>query len=357
MSIQIPKFPAVTPSFHLLLKHRIEAYFESKGIDQHGNFKLFFKAALLIVAFIGIYIHLVFFTPEWYFAIPETVLFGIVIAFIGFNIMHDGSHGSFSNYRWLNRMAAYTINFLGASSFMWNVKHNIIHHSFTNIDGLDDDINAGIFLRLSEHQKRYKFHRFQHIYFWFLYSLLYIFWVFYTDYKKYFTHKIALVPLKKLDIWDHIIFWGFKVLFLVTFIALPIYQVGFMWWLVGFLTTTLLAGFVLSIVFQLAHTVEGTSFPDLSKMNGKVEDEWAIHQLKTTANFATDSKLLSWCVGGLNFQVEHHLFPKVSHVHYPEISKIIKSTCEEFKVPYIVYPKMRHAVVSHLNYLKHLGRA
>ncbi len=357
MSTPISKFPAITPSFHSVLKHRTEVYFKEKGISSHGNLQLFFKAILLVTAFIGLYIHLVFFTPIWFIALIEAIILGFVISFIGFNVMHDGSHGSFSNYKWLNRIAAYSVNVLGASSFMWNVKHNIIHHTYTNITGLDDDINAGILLRFSKFQKFYKIHRFQHLYVWFLYSLLYMFWVFFTDYKKYFLHKVGSIPLKKLDILDHIMFWGFKALNLFLFIALPLYTLGFVWWLIGFLTINLLAGIVLSVVFQLAHTVELTSFPNPEGKNGKMEDEWAIHQIKTTADFSPNSKIISWCVGGLNFQVEHHLFPKISHVHYPAISKIIHSTCEEFGVPYFVYPKMRHAIVSHFNHLRNMGRA
>jgi linoleoyl-CoA desaturase len=357
--MQMPKFPSVNPSFHVVLKNRIEEYFKKKEVSSHGNFNLFFKAALLIASFIGLYIHLVFFTPAWYFGIAECIVLGLVIAFIGFNIMHDGSHGSFSKSKFMNRMAAYTINVLGGSSFMWNVKHNMVHHSFTNIAGVDDDINAGILLRFSEHQKRYKIHRFQHIYFWFLYTLLYIFWVFYTDYKKYFSRRIAITPLKKLDAWDHVVFWGFKAINVFLFVALPIYLLGFVTWLVGFLAIMLIAGFVLSIVFQLAHTVQHTSFPDpkgINGIDGMMEDEWAIHQLKTTADFATNSKIISWCVGGLNFQVEHHLFPKISHVHYPALSKIIRATCEEYGMPYIAFPKMHNAVASHVSYLRQMGR-
>ena len=133
-------------------------------------------------------------------------------------------------------------------------------------------------------------------------------------------------------------------------------MVGFMPWLIGFLVSGLFAGFVLSIVFQLAHTVEHTHFPAMNAETGKMEDEWAVHQLKTTANFATRNKVISWLVGGLNFQIEHHLFPKISHVHYPAISKIIKNACNDFGVPYIEYPKFRMAVASHVMYLKHLSK-
>ena len=165
------------------------------------------------------------------------------------------------------------------------------------------------------------------------------------------------MPLKKMDAWDHTDFWGFKLGFIFVFVGMPIYIVGFIPWMIGFLTFTIIAGFVISIIFQLAHTVEHTAFPVADKMTGKLEDEWAIHQLKTTANFAPKSKLISWFVGGLNFQIEHHLFPKISHVHYPALRKIIKQACSEFNVPYVEYRRMRHAVLSHVNFLKQMGRA
>ena len=270
--------------------------------------------------------------------------------------MHDGLHGSFSQKKWVNEMAGLTLNFLGANNFMWRNKHNIIHHTYTNIEGIDDDIEAKPLLRLCETQKHYKIHRFQHWYFWAAYSLLYIWWVLFTDYKKYFLGRIGPTPIKKMSFADHVSFWGFKLLHAFIFFAIPIYTLGFSAWLIGFLIYGMFTGFVLSIVFQLAHTVEETNFPQASVETGKMEDEWAVHQLKTTANFATNNRVISWLVGGLNFQVEHHLFPRISHVHYPEISKIIKNACQEFGVPYIDYPKMRMAVASHITHLKSLSR-
>ena len=163
------------------------------------------------------------------------------------------------------------------------------------------------------------------------------------------------MPIKKMTLADHLIFWSFKLFYLFVFVAVPIYVTGFMAWLIGFLTFTLVAGFVLSIVFQLAHTVEHTHFP-MPGEGGKLEDEWAIHQLKTTANFAPKNKFISWLVGGLNFQIEHHLFPKVSHVHYANLRRIIKQACAEYGIPYIEYPRMSQAVVSHVSFLKQMGR-
>jgi len=319
--MSVPKFSNAPYSFHTELKKRINNYFEEAGKATTGNFQLYFKAILLSTAFIAIYTHLVFFTPAIILAVLECVLLGVVIAAIGFNVMHDGAHGSFSTSPFLNRIAAFSVNVLGGSSFMWNMKHNVIHHAFTNIDGIDDDIDIKPWMRMTSTQKKLPLHKFQHIYFWFLYSLLYIFWIFVLDYQKYFKQKVGSVPLKKMSAADHLVFWGFKVFNLFLYVIIPWYVLGFVSWLVGFLIFTCVAGFVLSIVFQLAHTVEHTAFPVVNEETNRFEDEWAVHQLKTTANFATNNKLVSWFVGGLNFQIEHHLFPKISHVHYPQSAR------------------------------------
>jgi linoleoyl-CoA desaturase len=81
-----------------------------------------------------------------------------------------------------------------------------------------------------------------------------------------------------------------------------------------------------------------------------------IHQIQTTANFATRSRLVTWFCGGLNFQIEHHLFPKMSHIHYPEVSKIVKATCQEYGIKYIEFPRVTAAMRSHWKLLYDLGR-
>ena len=351
-----PKFPKITLSFHSELKKRIGDYFTQSGKQVTGNFKLYFKAILLVVSFIGVYTHLVFFTPPILLAIAECVLMGFLTAAIGFNVMHDGAHGSFSPIKWVNNVASNAASFLGASQYMWKTKHNVIHHTYTNIHGVDDDIEARPFLRLCDEQSHYLIHRYQHLYFWAAYSLLYIYWVFVSDYMKYFSLKIGTTRLRKMTFSEHFFFWFYKLSHAFFFVVLPIYLLGFLPWMIGFLSMSLVAGFVLSLVFQLAHTVEHTHFPHPDEATGKMSDEWAIHQIKTTANFATKNKFVSWFVGGLNFQVEHHLFPKISHIHYPEISKIIKKACQEYGIQYIEYKKVRSAVASHLAFLKAMGK-
>ncbi|MBX2940065.1 MAG: acyl-CoA desaturase [Ferruginibacter sp.] len=352
-----PKFANVKGSqFHQELKRRVQQYFQDKKKPMSGNATLYTKAIILFLIYFALYVHLVFFTPPTWLAILECILMGGATAAIGFNVMHDGSHGSFSKSKMANKLAAFSANILGASGIMWNNKHNIIHHTYTNIDGVDDDIEIKPLLRMCSTQKKRWIHQFQHIYVWFLYTLLLLVWLFVSDYTKYFRQKIGDLPLKKMSAWDHFAFWFAKVMYLFMMIIIPIYLLGFVSWLVGFLVMTMFSGFVLSIVFQLAHTVEVTEFPTPAEETNKLEAEWAIHQVQTTANFATRNKLYTWLLGGLNFQIEHHLFPKISHVHYPAISKIIKQTCQEFGIPYHEYPKMRQAIASHTNYLRKMGK-
>lgn len=184
---------------------------------------------------------------------------------------------------------------------------------------------------------------------------MYVFWVFYSDYVKYFSKKIGVTPLKKMSRKEHFMFWLVKVYHALVFVIGPIFIFGVIPWLIGFLVASFVAGFILSIVFQLAHTVEDTSFPTANIETNRLPDEFAAHQIKTTANFATENKVVSWLLGGLNFQVEHHLFPKISHIHYPQISKIVRSVCEEYGLTYIEYPTMGKAITAHIRFLKEMG--
>ncbi|MEP7109033.1 MAG: fatty acid desaturase, partial [Ferruginibacter sp.] len=133
-----PKFIQTTTDFHQELKKRVNQYFIERKKSSTGNFGLYLKAGFFFAAYLGLYVHLVYFMPAVWLAIAECILLGCFTAAIGFNVMHDGGHGSFSKSKSWNRIAAVSVNFLGASSIMWNMKHNIIHHTYTNIDGIDD---------------------------------------------------------------------------------------------------------------------------------------------------------------------------------------------------------------------------
>ena len=307
---------------------------------------------------IGLYVHLVFFTPPAIWALLECALLGCVIAAIGFNVMHDGAHGSFSRFAWVNRLAAYTLGVLGGSPYMWNSKHNLIHHTYTNIEGHDDDINIQPWMRMTPDQPKHPLHRYQHFYFWALYCMLYTSWIFAMDYQKYFSRQIGAIDLKPMNTGEHVSFWGFQG-------AEPAAVRG----------SAHLYGGLPALAGRLhaehrrrrprtEHGVPagphrgGCRLPRAPcAITSKLEDEWAIHQVRTTANFATDNKLVSWLVGGLNFQIEHHLFPKISHVHYPAISKIVQQVCAEFDVTYNNYKHTRTAIASHVLFLRQMGRA
>ncbi len=351
--MEIPKFSADN-TFYQDLKSRVNNYFKDTQQSQTGNFRLFSKAIFLIVLHIVLYTILVFFTPNVWISLFFCVLLGLASAAIGFNVMHDGSHGSFSKSPFVNKLAAFSLNVLGGNDYMWRVKHVILHHSFTNIDDVDDDIDIKPFMRMSPTQPYHKFQKFQHIYFVILYCFMYLFWMFYLDYKKYFSKAVGDFKLEKMSFWEHVSFWGGKLLNYAIFIVVPLLMVGVLDFLIGFSVFVLVTGFVISIVFQLAHTVEDTAFPTLNDQN-KIENEWAIHQVMTTANFATRSRIVTWFCGGLNYQIEHHLFPTISHIHYPKISKIVKQACDDYKIKYIEFPNVGQAVYSHYMLLKQMS--
>ena len=340
--------------FFNALKAEVDAYFERNGIRKTGNWKLYLKTIILIPSAIGLYSLLMFLHMPAVLSIFLWFLFGLNMAAIGFNIMHDACHGSFSTKGWVNEIFGWTNNFLGGNAFLWKLKHNIIHHTYTNIDGIDDDINNMPFLRQCSTQPLKPMHKFQSAYMFVLYGFTSLF-MFFMDYIKYFSKKVYTTALKPMDFKEHLMFWVGKLFFIAFYIVLPIMLIGWKWWLAGFIISQFTLGLTLAIVFQLAHVVEHAEFDSAGVDPVKIENEWAIHQVKTTANFAFSNKLVTWFVGGLNYQIEHHLFPRISHIHYPAISKIVKETCEKFDLNYIYFPTTRSAIASHVRFMHNMG--
>ena len=233
ISFRAPRFaPKAGQPFYQELTKRVNAYFAQNNLSPKGNVRLYVKTGVLIGGFLAAYLGLIIAAPAFKIAWMLWLALGLLTAAIGFNIMHDGAHGSFSKHNWLNEMAGHTVNFLGASILMWKTKHNTVHHTFTNIEGVDDDIDAGNLLRMAPSQEHLPIHRFQHLYFSALYALLYIYWVVFTDYKKYFTGMVGNVPIPKLTAFQHVSFWGWKALHLGLFVGLPMWKLGFLaWWL------------------------------------------------------------------------------------------------------------------------------
>ncbi len=343
--------------FYKSLKEATDDYFVTRGIEKTGNWQLYSKTIVLILSAVFLYVTVIFFTLPVWVVVGFSLLLGFVSACIGFNVMHDANHGSYSSKNWINNTLGLTLNALGGNNFIWKYKHNIIHHTYPNVDGMDDDIAKSPFIRMCSTQPWVPAHRLQHIYTPILYAISSIIWVLFQDFEKYFKRKVNNTALAEMSVPDHIVFWISKLLYVFFYIALPVWITGWQHWLIFFLALHIGLGFTLAVVFQLAHVVEETEFEyagiDETK---KIDNEWAIHQVKTTSDFSPDSKVISWLVGGLNYQVEHHLFPRISHIHYPALSKIVKAKCEEFDLPYNCIPSMRLAVISHFRLIKSLGR-
>ncbi|WP_132056043.1 fatty acid desaturase family protein [Pseudocnuella soli] len=350
------KFNNSNNLFFQSLKKAVDDYFKTQGLRKTGNFRLYVKTIVLIPAALAIYVLLLSGLLPAAVSIMLCVLLGLIISSIGFNVMHDACHGSFSSKKWVNETLGLTLNALGGTAFFWKQKHNILHHTYTNIAGADDDIAQSKLLRQSPTQDWMPIHRYQHIYLTAAYSLTLFMWVWFRDFKKYFTRRIHNTLLQPMNGREHLIFWGSKLLYVLFYVALPIYMVGFLPWLLGITIAYLTAGIMLSYVFQLAHAVEGPEFEAVGIEDKVIETEWAVHQIKTTANFSPRNKILSWFVGGLNYQIEHHLFPRIAHIHYPALSAIVQEHCQKFGLPYHSFPSVSQAVKSHVALMKKFGQ-
>lgn len=344
--------------FFKTLNKRVNAYFKENELKRTGNWKLYTKAIVMFGLFlVPLVIILTVSMPQWILLLL-TVVIGIGMAGVGMNVMHDSNHESFSSKKWVNKMMGSSIYILAGNVYNWKVQHNVLHHTFTNIPGHDEDIDAGRIIRFNKHAKWLKIHQFQKYYSFFLYGLLTINWAITTDFKqmhKYLKRKLSYgkFPNPATE-WTTLIIT--KIIYYLLWIVLPIVVMDIAWWevLIGFFVMHYTAGMILSVVFQLAHVVPKTEMP-LPDKEGNLEHTWAVHQLYTTANFAPTNKFVSWYTGGLNHQVEHHIFPHISHIHYGKIAKIVKETALEFNLPYNEYKTFQKAIIEHFNQLKTLG--
>lgn len=344
--------------FFQQLKSDVDAYFRQHNISPTGDSRLYIKSVILLGTALGLYLTLMFFQPSTVWAIGCCALLGFIMSCIGFSVMHDANHGSYSQSTVLNDcMGLIASNGLGANAFFWKQKHNIIHHTYTNVDGLDDDIAKSPIIRQCTTQPWKPFHRIQHIYMVLVYSLTTLFWVFVMDFTKYFGRKIYRTPAWKMTWVNHLVFWMTKIYYIAVFIVLPIQVWGVGAWFAGYMIMNAMMGLSLAIVFQLAHVVEDTTFEYVEEGSVvQLETAWAEHQVRTTANFAMGNRVISWFVGGLNYQIEHHLFPKVSHVHYPAISSIVRKHCDANNIPYNHHVGFWDAVGSHFRMMRDLGK-
>ena len=355
------RFNNANRQFYTELKKRVDSYFKENQISKNGNLQLYLKTIFMFAAYIVPFMLLVLNVFDsklvWFLL---AVLMGMAMAGIGLCVMHDANHGSYSKNVTFNRILGYiSINLLGGHSLNWRIQHNVIHHTYTNIYEHDEDIAPPGFMRFEPHSERKGVHKLQFLYAWFFYGMMTLMWSTSKDFKQLIRYnqkgllkgvnttfglELTMIIVSKL------VYYGYMLLpyFLVK-------DMTFLNWLCGFITLHYIAGFILALIFQPAHVVEEAEFP-LPNEEGNLENHWAEHQLKTTMNFATGDPVFSWLVGGLNHQVEHHLFPTICHVHYPNISKIVKKTAEEFNLPYKAQKTFAGALWAHEVMLWKLGR-
>ena len=359
MQVPVVKFNTKDQTeFFKELRKNVNTYFKENNISRYANFNMKFKTVFMLslyfVPFIMILTGVVS-SPWW--VMLMWALMGLGMAGIGFSIMHDANHGSYSKNQKVNHALGSLIYFIGGYDKNWRIQHNVLHHSFTNVEGYDEDIDLGI-IRLSPNQERKKFHYLQMFYAPVIYGFMMLNWTTVKDFVQIFKYnKKNLLKGQGLTLrkgLTQVIF--VKLGYYALTLVLPLLVIDLPWWqiLMGYFLMHIICGLIIAFIFQVAHVLEETEFFTTDE-EGSVENNWAIHQMKTTANFANKSVWFSWLIGGLNFQIEHHLFPNICHVHYHKISKIVKKTAEEFSIPYKQHKTFFGAIKSHLSMLHQLG--
>ena len=351
--------------FYKTVRARVNEYMTTRNISRFGNASMVLKTIFMFAVYFVPYALLIAGVLEgFWFILLAYIIMGFGMAGIGLCVMHDANHGSYSKNKRVNAILGHVISLLGGHAINWKIQHNVLHHSYTNVDGMDEDIDIGKILRFSPNQELLGFHRLQYIYAWFLYGLMTLMWCTTKDFKGVLKYqKEGLLKGQKTTLGKELTAISIlKVVYFAYILVLPMLLIAGPWWyaLVGFVVMHWIAGFCLSAIFQPAHVMESSDFlkPSGNKIQEKkkIISDWAIHQLQTTTNFATKSRVFTWLVGGLNHQIEHHLFPNICHVHYWKISKIVKQTAKEFNLPYNVQPTFFKALVEHGKMLKLLGR-
>lgn len=345
-------------NFFKTLNSRVNKYFKNNNIKRTGNWEIWIKTLIMFTMFLAPYFMILAISMPGWIQLLLVLIMGIGMAGVGMNVMHDGNHGSYSKKSWVNKLMGGSIYILAGNVYNWKVQHNVLHHTYTNIHGHDEDLDAGHIFRFTKHAQWRWYHKFQHYYSVLLYGLLTINWAITTDFlqmKRYMKRKLAHGKFPNPFVnWSTLVFT--KILYMSIWIVIPILALNLVWWkiLIGFFLMHYTAGLILSVIFQLAHVMDEADMP-LPKEDGTLKNTWAIHQLMTTVNFSPKNKLISWFTGGLNYQVEHHIFPNISHIHYSKIAEIVKKTAKEFNLPYNEFKSTRKAIIAHFSYLKLMG--
>ena len=349
-------FKKDSKDFHKSINKAVDEYFKNKNTSKKANAFMYFKTSFYISALLASYFSLLFGGFQLWVNNLLWIGLGLSSVFIAVNCGHDAIHGAYSSKKWVNSLVSKSYDLLGANSYLWGITHNIVHHTYTSIQGADEDIQSVPFTRLTPYQKWRPYHKYQHFYVFFLYSFSTLFWVFTKDYKKFYQNRIGNYNTKKHPSQEYFNLFFYKAIYYFIFLAVPLMVIDMPWYsiVIGFVLGHLAEGITIATIFALAHIVEEAQFY-LPDQQGSMEHNWAVHQLHTTVDFGRKSALTSFFTGGLNFQIEHHLFPTICHVHYPAISEIVKKIAAQHMLPYNECPSFIYAIKSHIALLKKLG--
>jgi linoleoyl-CoA desaturase len=352
-------FAPTQREFSTTLNKRVADYFKANGLNRHADTEMIIKTIFMFGMYFipyGLILGGVVSGTAW--LLFSVVIMGLGLAGIGLSVMHDANHGAYSKKKWVNTFVGYSMNLIGANAFNWKIQHNVLHHTYTNVHEEDEDISPRGVLRLTPHSDWKWIHKYQHIYAWFLYGLMTITWMTFKDFSRLDKYnKTGLTKMNNAHASrEWLVLIATKIVYVSYIFVIPVLLTPLAWWqiLIGIFMMHYIAGFLLAIIFQPAHVIEGSEFP-LPDEKNQLENNWAIHQLLTTTNFGNKSRWFSWYVGGLNFQIEHHLFPNICHVHYRKISNIVKDTALEFGLPYKNARTFVDALAGHARLLKQLG--
>lgn len=344
-------------AFSADLKREVDAYFTETGESRYANTGMVVKAILLFGLTFGSYAWLLSATLPGWAMLGLCVAIGIGVAGLGFSVAHDAVHGAYSKNKRVNKLVGMTFDLLGASSYFWSITHNRLHHTWTNVPDMDEDIVVSPLLRISPATPHRPWHRFQHLFAWLLYSFITLNWVYSKDFA--FLRAKKLGPLQDLKHTKGQIAGVFasKLVYHTWTIVIPLIVLPITIWqfALGYMVMHMTAGLILSVVFQLAHIMEDAKYP-MPTAEGKLPFNWHVHQLQTTVDFATNNRLLTWYCGGLNHQVEHHLFPRICSRHYAALRPIVRRVAALHDVPYHSAPSFAAGLASHYRMLRRLGR-
>ena len=349
--------------FAKALVKKFQQYFKEKNLTPYATPAMWVKAFTALSSWALVYSLIMSdvlssLPNGWYYfsLIAAFTLLGFTNIFIAFAISHDAAHGAFSKKKWVNKIMGLTFNFVGGNIYLLTKIHST-HHLFANIHGIDPQMESHGLLRNTPYEKYLNKHKYQHIYVVFIYALAYLHWVVIKDFKwMFFENHIGNEKNIKHPASEYFVLVFFKILYFALNLTLPLVFLAAPIWVIitGFIMIHVFPGMAFALIFQANHVFEGTNYP-VPNNEGQIANNYAIHTLETTLDFARKNKLATYLMGGINVHAVHHMFPQYCHVHNNALTEILIEACDEYGLKYNEVPTFTKAVRIHFSMLKRLS--